>query len=125
MADGDPIIIGQANTASNPGNATSLSRSGDTAGTAFVARNLNSGDGIHGESPGGRGVSGRSTGLYPSAGVHGVNNGGGIGVFGVSINGLGILGLGVNPTATGVHGESGGGIGVFGNGVPGGFLTAV
>ena len=35
MADGDRIIIGQANTASNPGNETSLSRNGDTAGTCI------------------------------------------------------------------------------------------
>ena len=49
MADGDRIIIGQANTASNPGNETTLSRNASTARTVFVARNLNVGDGIHGE----------------------------------------------------------------------------
>jgi hypothetical protein len=41
MADGDRIIIGQANTASNPGNETSLSRNAATASTVFTVRNLN------------------------------------------------------------------------------------
>jgi hypothetical protein len=41
MPDGNPIIIGQANTASNPGNETSLSRDENIADTVFVARNVN------------------------------------------------------------------------------------
>jgi hypothetical protein len=60
MADGDRIIIGQANTASNPGNETTLSRNAATASTVFVARNLNAGNGIRGESVDDTGVSGTS-----------------------------------------------------------------
>jgi hypothetical protein len=60
MADGDRIIIGQANTASKPGNETSLSRNEGTAATVFVARNVNVGDGIHGAAVGDTGVSGTS-----------------------------------------------------------------
>src|ERR671917_489145 len=88
MADGDPIRIGQANTASNPGNETSLSRNEDTAGTVFVARNLNLGDGIHGEAGTHgtgfhRGVLGSSSGIE-GIGVQGGNSNDGIGVMGVS-----------------------------------------
>jgi hypothetical protein len=56
MADGDPIIIGLANIASNPGTTTSLSRNEDTAETVFVARNLNKGNGIRGEASGSPGA---------------------------------------------------------------------
>ena len=51
MADGDLIIIGQANTASNPGNETSLSRNEGTARTVFAARTLNVGDGMRAARP--------------------------------------------------------------------------
>jgi hypothetical protein len=71
MADGDRIIIGQANTASNPGNETSLSRNAGTARTVFVARNLNMGNGIRGEAVHYTGVDGRST---TSVGVYGASS---------------------------------------------------
>lgn len=131
MTDGDPIIIGQTNTASNPGNETSLSRNGDTAGTVFVARNVNLGDGIHGEAgTDGKGVSGISTGSS-GFGVHGVNNNDGFGVLGVSYRGLGIYGISLLgptglegesalPTGTGVRGiSSGSGTGVYGQSAAG------
>jgi hypothetical protein len=73
MADGDRIIIGKDNTAGNPGNETSLSRNENTAATVFVARNLNVGDGIHGEASGDTGVTGTSDS--------------GVGVFGSSTGG--------------------------------------
>jgi hypothetical protein len=82
MADGDPIIIGQDNTASNE---TSLSRDENTAAIVFVARNLNEGDGIHGESNDGIGVQGTTGGgvAGPAAGVRGINRAGeGVGVVG-------------------------------------------
>jgi hypothetical protein len=85
MADGDPIIIGKANTASNPGNETSLSRNEVTNQTVFVARNLNAGSGIHGEA-----------------------SGSGFGVFGISTSGIGVLGLRTDPA--GVAGFFDGGI---------------
>ena len=50
MANGDPIIIGLPNTASNPGTATILSRDENRDEPVFVARNLNEGDGIRGEA---------------------------------------------------------------------------
>jgi hypothetical protein len=70
MANGDPIIIGLANTASNPGTTTSLSRAENTAETVFVARNLNEGAGIRGESVTDTGVTGTSdsgTGVFGSS----------------------------------------------------------
>ena len=92
MANGDPIIIGLANTASNPGTTTSLSRDENTAETVFVARNLNEGAGIRGESVDDTGVTGtssRGNGVYGSStggpggpdsyGVVGHREGGGFG----------------------------------------------
>src|SRR5688500_1256268 len=99
MADGDRIIIGQANTASKPGNETSLSRNEGTASTVFVARNVNLGDGIHGEASGGIGVVGNSTsstgvrGTSDSgAGVGGTSASDGSGVAGRSDSGPGVMG---------------------------------
>ena len=120
MADGDRIIIGQANTASKPGNETSLSRNEGTASTVFVARNVNLGDGIHGEASGGIGVGGTSTsstgvsGRTSSAFAGGVSgfSSGGWGVYGSSSSGLGMWG---NSTrGSGVMGTSGSRYGVLG-----------
>jgi hypothetical protein len=99
MADGDRIIIGQANTASKPGNETSLSRNEGTANTVFVARNQNVCDGIHGESVDDTGVTGTSDsgdGVRGSSdtrnGVTGFS-GDGVGMAGFSSTGTGVLGL--------------------------------
>jgi hypothetical protein len=107
MADNDPIIIGQANTASNPGNETSLSRNENTAETVFVARNLNQGDGIHGEASGSIGLN---------IGVEGTSDDG-TGVNGSSITGVGVGGfssgtavLGFSSNVTGVLGSSPSGV---------------
>jgi hypothetical protein len=133
MADGDPIIIGQANTASNPGNETSLSRNEVTNQTVFVARNLNVGDGIRGEAPNGFGVSGIST---RGAGIDAFSSSG-FGVRALSISNVGVIGhsrstvgvsgtstsgvgvRGGSGTSTGVSGTSTSGIGVFGRGPAG------
>jgi hypothetical protein len=100
MPDGDPIIIGQGNSASNPGNETSLSRNQVAAGTVFVARNLNAGDGIHGEaSPTnlvGVGVQG--------SGATGVQGRGSLGVEGIG-GGYGVRGSGSGPAGVGVEGS--------------------
>jgi hypothetical protein len=118
MANGDPIIIGLANTASNPGTTTSLSRDENTAETVFVARNLNIGDGIRGEASDdayfgvkgintiGTGVRGRSD---DSAGVSGTSSSG-TGVSGTSF----FAGAPGVPGAPGVSGESTNGSGVEG-----------
>jgi hypothetical protein len=97
MPDGNPIRIGQANTASNPGNETSLSRNENTAATVFVAQNLNAGGGIHGMATSAAGVRGESTrssgviGLSPSGpGVSGTSDV--IGVSGASGRGPGVSG---------------------------------
>ena len=87
MADGNPIIIGQDNTASNPGNETILRRTENTAATVFVARNLNLGDGIHGEaSGGGNGVSGTSS-SGPGVVGRSAAGGAGAGVVGITSGG--------------------------------------
>jgi hypothetical protein len=100
MPDNDPIIIGQANTASNPGNETRLERNEATGRTVFVARNLNDGDGILGEASG------------SNTGVRGRNlRGGGPGVSGTSGTGPGLRGFG----GTGVIGNSSSGVGVRGH----------
>jgi hypothetical protein len=120
MADGDRIIIGQANTASNPGNETTLSRNAGTARTVFVARNLNVGDGIHGEASGSstgvQGTSASGTGVMgnsPSGvGVEGFNISGGVGIRGNSLSGVGVEG--VSSSAQGVQGYSFSGFGVGG-----------
>jgi hypothetical protein len=109
MADGDCIIIGQANTASNPGNETSLSRNENTVKTVFVARNLNLGDGIYGESRFRNGVVGK--GDY-ARGVSGISTQG-WGVSGSSDTGTGVNGI--SDSATGVNGISTSGRGVSGS----------
>jgi hypothetical protein len=123
MADGDPIIIGQANTASNPGNETSLSRNEVTNQTVFVARNLNVGDGIRGEAPNGFGVSGIST---RGAGIDAFSSSG-FGVRALSISNVGVIGhsrsnVGVSGTSTsgvGVRGGSGTSTGAAGSSTSG------
>jgi hypothetical protein len=113
MADNDPIIIGQANTASNPGNETSLSRHENTAETVLVARNLNQGDGIHGEASGSiglnigvRGTSANGTGVAGTGSGAGEEGTGGIGVEGTSDDGTGVNGSSI--TGVGVGGFSSG-----------------
>jgi hypothetical protein len=108
MADGDRIIIGQANTASKPGNETSLSRNEGTASTVFVARNLNVGAGIHGESVDDTGVSGTSDSGDGVRGLSNTRNG----VTGFSGDGVGMAGF--SSTGTGVLGTSSNGTGVYG-----------
>jgi hypothetical protein len=136
MADNDPIIIGNANTASNPGNETSLSRNEATPVTVFVARNLNAGDGIYGRSVGRIGVTGQSdTGV----GVHAQARSGralqalsdsDYGVFALGGTGIGVYGRGWRAGGVfdgadviGIHVI--GGAGVFEEGVqiPGGSLS--
>jgi hypothetical protein len=131
MANGDPIIIGLPNTASNPGTATILSRDENTAETVFVARNLNIGDGIRGEASddaygGVRGINTIGTGVRgesdTSYGVWGGSNGG-TGVRGRSndsdgVSGTSSSGTGVSGTSfaggTGVRGSSSGGPNTYG-----------
>jgi hypothetical protein len=112
MADGDPIIIGQDHVASNPGNETRLSRNERTNRAVFVARNLNEGDGIRGESGSYTGVKGTSdTGF----GVLGTSDTG-EGVHGTSSTGTGVRGVGLDVPSVGVWGigEGNGGAGVVG-----------
>jgi hypothetical protein len=109
MADGDPIIIGKANSASNPGSETRLSRNEDTAATVFVVRNEKRGDGIHGEASGDQAAGVRGTG---DTGVQGE---GGFGVEGTSSL-YGVYGIGIGDIGDGVHGR---GTGQFGYGVVG------
>jgi hypothetical protein len=108
MADGDRIIIGQANTASNPGNETSLSRNAGTARTVFVARNLKEGGGIHGEALDYTGVFGTSD---SGVGVGGTSNSR-YGVWGSSGTGHGVRGTSFSNAA--VEGYSSRYIGVDG-----------
>jgi hypothetical protein len=126
MEDGDPLIIGDANSATNPGAETSLSRNDKTPITVFAARSLHAGDAIHGEAIDGSGVFGRSD---THEGVVGfTNSGGGVVAFSVSNNGVeglgrvGVLGsgrisgvLGAAPTGLGVLGGSTSGVGVAGS----------
>jgi hypothetical protein len=101
MADGDPIIIGQANTASDPGDQTSLSRNEATNRTVLFARNLNVGGGIHGMASD-----------FVSPGVQGTNTSA-IGVFGVSTSSSGVVGI--SGSSSGVRGSSDRGDGVRGS----------
>jgi hypothetical protein len=140
MADNSPILIGRNNSASNPGNETSLSRNEDTSGTVFVARNLNNGGGIRanatngvavwgssdssygvyasstgghglrGDSVSGYGVLGDSRGTLPA--ISGTNRGTGAGVEGRGDDSLGVEGRSIS--GTGVRGTSGSGTGVRG-----------
>src|SRR5215211_3942869 len=121
MADGDRIIIGQANIASNPGNMTSLSRNAATNRTVFVARNLNAGDGIQGQASGaGRsGVLGLSNAGFGVGGSSGMLGQGTTGVAGFStVQGFGVYGSSVS-SGIGVKGEIDSGVGVQGHSVNG------
>ena len=144
MPDGNPIIIGQANTASNPGDETILTRNEDTYRSVFVARNLNQGHGIRGEAyepiaagvrgdhrdgPGVHGDSYRGTGVRGSSqswyGVRGESDNW-VGVRGESKSDIGVWGTsggtsdsgvgvyGSSTSSTGVRGVSTSGIGVTG-----------
>jgi hypothetical protein len=109
MPDGDPIIIGQPNTASNPGNETSLSRNEVTDRTVFVARNLNVGGGIIGDCSSGIGVLGRTTTSGQSA-IKGENvpppwPASPPSILGIGVNGTSsstMFGRGVEGSSTGV-----------------------
>jgi hypothetical protein len=138
MADGDPIIIGDANTASNPGAETSLSRNDKTPMTVFAVRSLHAGDAVHGEAVDGYGVFGRSdtregvvgyshsrygvTGLsFTGTGVAALGRS--TGVLGTALTGSGVLGYGtsivgvngLSDTNVGVQGSSRSGAGVAGS----------
>jgi hypothetical protein len=129
MADGDPIRIGRANTASNPGNETILNR--NEAGLlanrpVLLARNLNQGDGIHGEGSGPfRGVQGTSaigTGVLGQSSSYGVrgNSSSGTGVRGLCLSGFSGTGVdGICSDGTGVSGYSGSGPGMLGSSTSG------
>lgn len=61
MADGNPLLIGRANTASNPGGETVLTRNTASVNTVFVAQNVQQGGGILGAAgTDGVGVAGTS-----------------------------------------------------------------
>jgi hypothetical protein len=62
MADGNPLIIGRPNLASNPGAQTSLSRNETLSRTVFVVQNLNQGNGLRVEAARGIAVHGSSSG---------------------------------------------------------------
>ena len=138
MADGDPLIIGDANTASNPGAETSLSRNDRTPITVFAARSLHAGDAIHAEAVDGYGVFSRSdtgTGVLGFSNTHDgmlafsarhagvVGNGTVVGVLGSALTGFGVVGgsssgVGVegdSDTSFGVRGSSLSSIGVAGS----------
>jgi hypothetical protein len=125
MPDGNLIIIGQANTASNPGDETILTRNEATDRSVFVAQNQNQGHGIRGEAydPIFAGVRGdHRTGVavggdsYRGTGVRGDSQSW-YGVRGASDNWVGVLGE--SKSDIGVWGTSGGtsdsGVGVVGN----------
>src|SRR5687768_12894368 len=104
MPDGDPILIGQDNIASNPGAETVLRRDVNSAssGPVITARTPVSGDGVYGEARLGTGVSGVSTT-------------GGTGVQGFSSNGFGVRGM--SDASNGVRGSSTSSFGVAGDSV--------
>jgi hypothetical protein len=139
MADGSPLVIGKANTATAPGAETVLSRNKTAPNTVFVARNLNAGNGIRGEArTSGTGVKGTSdsgTGVHgssnsyagvagdsdlagvwgdsnPGTGVYGSSNGS-VGVYGV-VSGVGDGVVGDCESGRGVLGITGSGVGVDG-----------
>jgi hypothetical protein len=124
MADGDRIIIGKDdNTASNPGNETSLIRNEATARTVFVARNVNLGDGIHGEASDGSGVRGMSSGGLGVSGRSDTSVGvSGSSTFGTGVDGNSFTGPGTfggSDSGTGVVGTSTSGTGVVGTSTSG------
>jgi hypothetical protein len=147
-ADGNPVLIGNVNSASTvteidstseglkvfTNNGAAVRALGDTLGL------LGTGDvGVEGQSFGGEGVLGTVTlsgtgvhGTTPDAGgygVHGENTGSGAGVYATSASGEGAYAqsgstAGTTPgqTQNGVHGvsDSGSGAGVFGEHMNGG-----
>jgi hypothetical protein len=139
MADGDRIIIGQANNASNPGEQTLLRRvaASNRTNPVFTVQSLQTqvgSDGIHGEASGdGTGVHGESTDGFGVRGISNFTDGvrgeassdgaagvrgestddEGYGVRGENRSGSGGAGVwGDSPTGFGVHGDSDSGIGV-------------
>jgi len=129
MADADPLIIGQANTASNPGAETTLNRNEDTPNTLLVVRNL-TGSGIRASANGGTSVfaTDQIYGVWGDAGgsavgVYGTSNSGsGVqgtsfesnGVRGSSFESNGVHGSSAQPSGSGVYGDSDWGSGVTG-----------
>jgi hypothetical protein len=122
MPDGNPIIIGQSNTASNPATVTRLTRSFNpqpSTNPILHVQGTSGGDAIHGQALTHTGVHGTSDGFY---GVHGNSNGGeavrgdsvnSTGVRGHSGNRCGVTGTGATPFPAGFNTS---GIGVFGTG---------
>jgi hypothetical protein len=132
MADGDPVILGGANSSSD---MTSVSRSGTVSNTAFLVSNDNgsaveggatlagdrsstvagvigradSGDGVQGRSVSGRGVYGRSNDYISVQG----DSQRWLGVGGYTHDGRGVLG-GASGTGEGVVGFANSGNGVTG-----------
>lgn len=103
--DGDPLLLGQENTATNTTTITG------TPGTAFSAI-ASTGYGVSGQSGQGSGVYGVSTGNFDSAGIQGYSS-----------NGYGVIGNGGNA---GVYGGGGtAGYGVWGHGNPGVRATSI
>jgi hypothetical protein len=143
MSDGSPLVIGEVNTASGPGDQTLLRRNETTPNTVLVAQNLHVGDAIKGEAgSGGHGVVGSSdhgcgvrgssswlgvfgtgTGVGPGAGVNGIADSN-PGVAGASTSGDGVAGssetgvgvFGGSDTGPGVLASSASGVGVSGSG---------
>jgi len=94
-ANGDPVILGQANTATTQ---TAISNTA-TNGAALQVNGNGAGNGINGYSPSGAGINGSSG---SGVGVHGYSPSGG-GVLGESTSGNGVSGY---SSSNGVDGES-------------------
>jgi hypothetical protein len=125
MADGDPIIIGRDNIASNPGAETILRRDADSTRTdpVFTVQN-DTGVGVRGTSTVAEGVVGKAshddvagvlgtTTRADGIGVRGMNRAGGLAVSGFSAGGGGGVD-GTSDSGFGVSGITTSGIGVRG-----------
>jgi hypothetical protein len=135
-ADGNPVLIGESNTAKATTSVTTKKGNGiegstsDTAGSGVYGVNTSTGGqysyGVYGTSQYGAGVYGACVdgagvlgfingATFDQAAVHGIDEstgeGGGNGVWGSSLNGTGVLGTGSD---FGVIGSSTHGKGVFG-----------
>jgi hypothetical protein len=115
MADGDPIIIGQDNTASNPGNQTRLLRNEVTdIGHLFAVLSLNAGSAILGEAREGNGVNAITD---TRAGVVSFARSSGTGVLSISNTGDGLYAYTAGQgrsAVTGDNSSNGPGVGVVG-----------
>lgn len=113
-ADGENLVLGQANTAST---TTTLTMA--TSGDAFKVVGPATASAISGESPFGAGVSGRS--VIGGVGVSGRTDGSGVGVMGANASlpgmptNMGVYGFAAtNAASRGVSGHSIGGSGTVG-----------